>query len=99
MECNAAPTDNPCSQRKSSDHPDRLLTIEEVAELTGLAVGTLYHHVSERKIPVIRFSRRCLRFRLSDLREWFEKSAVYPESEKLSPTHRTEHRRKKGNEA
>ena len=49
---------------------DRLLTIEETAAMTGLATGTLYHMVSEKRIPVVRISRRCLRFRLSDLLRW-----------------------------
>ena len=52
--------------------PERLLTINEVAELTGLAVGTLYHFVSERRIPVIRLSKRCIRFRQSDLSDWIQ---------------------------
>ena len=58
-----------------SNHPtggDRLLTIKEVSELTGLAVGTLYHFVSQKRIPVVRLSNRCIRFRLSSLQRWFE---------------------------
>jgi excisionase family DNA binding protein len=51
---------------------DKLLTINEVSELIGLAVGTLYHFVSERRIPVVRLSKRCIRFRYSDLLEWIE---------------------------
>lgn len=51
---------------------DRLLTIKEVAELTGLAVGTIYHFVSQSKIPVVRISSRCIRFRLSSLERWFD---------------------------
>jgi len=51
---------------------DRLLTIDEVAELTGLAVGTLYHFVSQKRIPVVRLSKRCIRFRQSDLSDWFQ---------------------------
>lgn len=54
---------------------DRLLTIREVAELTGLSVGSLYHFVSEGRIPVIRISGRCLRFRLSALYEWWDRLA------------------------
>ena len=57
---------------------DRLLTINEVSELTGLAVGTLYHFVSEKKIPVVRLSRRCIRFRLSRLERWFEELTEEP---------------------
>jgi excisionase family DNA binding protein len=37
---------------------DKLMTINEVSELTGLAVGTLYHFVSEKRIPVVRLSKR-----------------------------------------
>jgi len=61
---------------------DRLLTIKDVSALTGLTVGTLYHLVSQSRMPVVRLSRRCLRFRLSDLRTWFEESAQYPAKEK-----------------
>jgi excisionase family DNA binding protein len=50
----------------------RLLTIDEVASLTNLSVGTLYHFVSQRRIPVVRLSKRCIRFRYSDLVEWIE---------------------------
>jgi excisionase family DNA binding protein len=51
---------------------ERLLTISEVAELTGLAIGTLYHFVSEKRIPVVRLSKRCIRFRQSDLSDWIQ---------------------------
>jgi excisionase family DNA binding protein len=49
---------------------ERLLTIQEVSEWTGLAVGTLYHFVSQERIPVVRLSKRCIRFRYSDLVLW-----------------------------
>jgi excisionase family DNA binding protein len=51
---------------------DRLLRIDEVSALTGLAVGTLYHFVSEKRIPVVRLSKRCIRFRQSDLSNWIQ---------------------------
>jgi excisionase family DNA binding protein len=57
---------------------ERLLTIKEVAQITGLKVGSLYHLVSQKRIPVIRLSRRCVRFRLSDLQAWFDASADLP---------------------
>jgi excisionase family DNA binding protein len=50
---------------------ERLLRIQEVSELTGLAVGSIYRMVSQKRIPVVRLSRRCIRFRLSDLQVWF----------------------------
>jgi excisionase family DNA binding protein len=47
-----------------------LLTVRDVAKLTGFSVGTLYHFVSQRRIPVVRISSRCIRFRRSDLEQW-----------------------------
>jgi excisionase family DNA binding protein len=57
---------------------DRLLTIREVAELTGLRVSSLYHFVSEGRIPVVRLSQRCIRFRLSALLQWWDDMTVNP---------------------
>jgi excisionase family DNA binding protein len=57
---------------------ERLLTIKEVSELTGLAVGTLYHFVSQQKIPVVRLSKRCIRFRYSDLMTWIRSLTTTP---------------------
>ncbi len=56
----------------NNSREDRLLTIKEVSELTGLAVGTLYHLVSEKRVEVVRISSRCIRFRLSSLERWFD---------------------------
>jgi excisionase family DNA binding protein len=84
--------------KADNEDKERLLTIQEVSELTHLAVGTLYHLVSQQRIPVVRFSRRCIRFRLSKLKQWFEeltqeaaettvmnnKRKPYPEKETIS---------------
>lgn len=53
-----------------------LLDIEEVAALTGIKTGTLYHWVSQRRIPFVRFSARCIRFRRSDIDSWLEHMLV-----------------------
>jgi excisionase family DNA binding protein len=57
---------------------DRLLNIREVAELMGLAPGTVYHLVSQQRIPVVRLSRRCIRFRLSDVNAWLDQKTDFP---------------------
>lgn len=49
---------------------DRLLNVREAAEYLGLSVGTVYHQCSERRLPCIRLSNRCLRFRKSMLDEY-----------------------------
>jgi excisionase family DNA binding protein len=58
-----------------------LMRIDEAAEFLAISKGTLYHWVSEKRVPVIKPSRRCIRFRRSDLERWLEDSAA-PESEK-----------------
>lgn len=54
----------------------KLLTIRDVAKITGFSVGTLYHWVSQRRIPVVRLSSRCVRFRLRDLEDWVAEKVV-----------------------
>jgi excisionase family DNA binding protein len=53
-----------------------LLTAAEVAALTGFAEGTIRHFVSQRRIPVVRISARCVRFRRSDIESWLERLLV-----------------------
>ena len=51
---------------------DRLLTVAEAARFLNLAPGSLYHLISQRRIPVIRLSSRCVRLSRSMLMEWLE---------------------------
>jgi excisionase family DNA binding protein len=58
---------------------DRLMDVNEVAEFLGLAVGTVYHLVSQKRLPCVRLSARCLRFRQSDLDNLIANLAEVPE--------------------
>jgi excisionase family DNA binding protein len=49
---------------------DCLMDANEVAEFLGLAVGTIYHLVSQKRLACVRLSPRCLRFRRGDLEKW-----------------------------
>ncbi len=49
---------------------DKLLTVTEAAELLQLAPGTLYHLISRRAVPCVKLSKRCVRFRQSELEQW-----------------------------
>jgi excisionase family DNA binding protein len=53
-----------------------LLTVAEVAKLTGFAEGTLRHFISQKRIPVVRISARCVRFRRSDIETWLEQMLI-----------------------
>jgi len=55
----------------------QLLTIHEVSKFTTLSVGTLYRMVSQARIPVVRISRRCIRFPLPELLRWIEERTVH----------------------
>jgi excisionase family DNA binding protein len=52
---------------------DRLLTISELADITGITKGSLYHMLSEKRIPVVRISKRCVRFRYSEILRWWDR--------------------------
>jgi excisionase family DNA binding protein len=55
---------------EKKQYADRLLDVNEVAELLRLAPGSVYHKVSRKEIPCVRLSARCLRFRRSDIDAW-----------------------------
>lgn len=55
----------------------RLLTIQEVAEYTGLSVHTLYTMVSQRRIPFIKVGR-LTKFDRTLLDEWLAKYTIMP---------------------
>jgi excisionase family DNA binding protein len=49
---------------------EKLMNVYEVASVLGLATGTVYHLVSEKRLPCVRLSRRCLRFQPSAIDEY-----------------------------
>jgi excisionase family DNA binding protein len=62
---------------------DRLLNVREVAELLGLSAGTIYHLVSQRRIPCVRLGARCLRFRESEIQDFIKKLAASAPSDQF----------------
>lgn len=53
------------------------MTIQEMSELTGLALPTLYKMVNQRRIPYLKVGR-LLRFDSQLIDEWFHKNTVMP---------------------
>ncbi len=52
---------------------DCLLTAREAAGLLNLKnVGTIYHMVSQKRVPVVKLSARCIRFSRKALLKWLE---------------------------
>jgi excisionase family DNA binding protein len=54
----------------SSKENDHLLTVPEVADLLKISPGTVYHLISETRIPAIKISARCVRFSRIALLLW-----------------------------
>jgi excisionase family DNA binding protein len=52
---------------------EKLLTIRELADRLRISPGTAYHWLSEGRLPCIRFSARCVRFRESEIEEMLNK--------------------------
>ena len=57
---------------------EKLMNISEVATLLGLAPGTVYHLVSQKRLPCVRLSSRCLRFQPSAIGEYIREHADIP---------------------
>jgi excisionase family DNA binding protein len=53
-----------------------LLTAREVAELLGLAPGTITKWVRDGKLPAFRCSTRAIRFREAEIERWLEQRAT-----------------------
>jgi excisionase family DNA binding protein len=69
----------PATARKTERVPagSRLLTPEDVAEMTGLSVETLAQWRSQKRgIPYVKISRNCVRYRQSDLDGWLSERIV-----------------------
>ena len=60
----------------------RLLTAEDVAEITGLSVETLAQWRSQRSgIPFLKLSRNVVRYRQGDLDAWLAERIVRVEAD------------------
>jgi len=46
---------------------EKLLTVQQAAERLGISPGSVYHWLSQGRLPCVRLSARCVRFRESDL--------------------------------
>jgi excisionase family DNA binding protein len=78
-------TDSSLLTQGLNNYDERLLRIDEVAEWLGLTVGSLYHLVSQRRIPVVRISSRCVRFSRRALLDWIENHSQDVNEESLRP--------------
>jgi excisionase family DNA binding protein len=62
--------------------PERLLTVPELAQLTGLPVSWVYSKVAAQEIPHLRLGKY-RRFRLSEVQAWLEAQHCGPRPKAL----------------
>jgi excisionase family DNA binding protein len=51
---------------------ERLLTVKDLAGILGVVPGSIYHWLSQGRLPCVRLSKRCVRFRESDVKKMIE---------------------------
>ncbi|GAB6182813.1 helix-turn-helix transcriptional regulator [Thermodesulfovibrio hydrogeniphilus] len=62
----------------------KLLTVDEVARMLSLSKQSIYQLVFYRKIPVIRLSKRALRFDPEAIERWLKEKTVDVDSTQVS---------------
>ena len=71
----------------SAENTVKLWTVVEAAAFLNISCGTLYHWISQQRIPCIRFGSRCVRFDPQKTKEWV---ATFTEAQ--SPASAVRHR-------
>lgn len=57
----------------------KLWTVTEVAEYLGMASGSIYQLLPQKRLPVVRISSRCVRFDPRAIEEWVAQRSEKPE--------------------
>jgi excisionase family DNA binding protein len=58
---------------------DKLLAKKEIAEVLGVTVKTIDKWVSEKRIPFVRITGKCVRFIPEDVRAYFQGQTIQPD--------------------
>jgi excisionase family DNA binding protein len=66
---------------------DKLLTVSELAEVLHVAPGSIYHWLSQGRLPAVRFGKRCVRFRQDDIRAFLDNISHQGRGEILKERH------------
>ncbi len=70
---------------------DRLLTVRELAERLRITPTCVYRWLGEGRLPVVRLSKRCVRFRESDVQQLLnELRNADADSSRTTPASRVE---------
>jgi excisionase family DNA binding protein len=65
-----------------------LLNVRELSQYTGLARGTIYNYVSQRRIPFVKLGRKTA-FDIKAIDRWIEENSFSPTDAPFSTRERT----------
>jgi excisionase family DNA binding protein len=68
---------------------ERLLDIGEVSEMLGVTKATIYSWTSKNKIPHVKLSKRLLKFKEQEIRDWIAGKTVTVNSTRLAEKGKT----------
>lgn len=57
---------------------EKLLKVEDVADLLGVTTQTVYMYIHQNTIPYLRVSEKTIRFRKEDIEKWLEEKLKIP---------------------
>jgi excisionase family DNA binding protein len=55
---------------------EKLLNIDELSEILGVTIATIYSWTSRNKIPHIKLSKRLLKFMEKEIMDWIAEKSV-----------------------
>ncbi len=55
---------------------EKLLNIDELAEILGVTKATIYSWTSQNKIPHVKLTKRLLKFREQEIMDWISQKSV-----------------------
>ena len=68
---------------------ERLLDIREVSEMLGVKKATIYSWTSQNKIPHVKLSKRLLKFREKEIKDWITEKTFSVNSTRLAGRRKT----------
>jgi excisionase family DNA binding protein len=75
---------------------EKLMTVDELAEMLGMTKTGIYQGVYHKRIPAISISKKCLRFSPAEIQEWLNKKKTHVvEKEPRTPVRRSPGRPRK----
>jgi excisionase family DNA binding protein len=67
---------------------EKLLNIDELAEILGVTKATIYSWTSQNKIPHIKLSKRLLKFREKEIMDWISKRSISADGSSVDKQHK-----------